>query len=158
MNNLKEYIKKQVKKVIINELFDGNLSLDNKIEVITNTNFKTEFHYIEPNSYDVYEFVFMKESGNFNGNEYRFLFSKNDDYELSNDNIQYKILTVMNKCITMFVEFKPNVNIITYSIDKNELKRRNIYNAIFAKHGFKETNSYKIKSDNYSFIVKLEKI
>jgi len=150
--------KNVVNKNTLNELFDGNLSLDNEIEVITNNNFKTEFHYIEPNSNDIYEFVFMKESTNFSGKEYRFLFSKNDDYGLSNDNIQYKILTVMYKCIGMFLKFKPNVSIISYSIDEDELKRKNVYNAIFYKYGFKETNTYKTDAKNYSFNVKLEKI
>jgi hypothetical protein len=143
------------KSTQINELFDGNLSLDNKIELIKNTILDTEFSYTDPNTDDEYQFFFMKED---DSDEYRFLFSINDSYGLTNKNIQYKILTVMYKCIGMFIDLKPNVNKIIYTIDINEEKRKNVYNSIFLKYGFKEKESYIGKlSNNKAIMVKLEK-
>ena len=141
---------------IINELFDGNEYRDADIEIVTNTNFKVEFHYIDPVSGDLYEFDFIRNPNENEAGEFTALFSKNDEYQISNDNTAHKIFSIVNKVIGMFIELKPEIKLISYKIDRDEIKRKNIYNAIFLKHGFKEKSFGVSKLNSSIIVVKLE--
>jgi len=146
-----------MKYILTLELFDNSINLDNEILLDLNTSKKTVFVYIDPNSNDEYAFFFYKEEDK-NDNEYRFLFSINDDFELSNKGIAYKILKVMSESIKRFIELKPNTDMFLYTIDSSELKRKRIYNSIFSKYGFVEYDSYIGKlSNGKSILVKLKK-